>query len=152
MIKTSKTLEVLILQDTMVEIYKTRVSFTKLTTDLAKGTMRWKRKVSTFPTSEHSITLKPTVEMTDTTKPISKVVREEAEMDLLKMVLGNLFKAETLPVTEGMLAEVVEAIAIEVEIEEMLVEIEVTNAKRWEEICSHQVVTAYQSVEIDRVV
>ena len=152
MIKTNKTLEVLILQDTMVEIYKTRVSFTKLTTDLAKGPVKWIEKVSTFLTSGHSITLKPTVEMTDKTKPISKVVREEAEMDLLKMALASLFKAETPPVTEEMPAEVVEAIAVEVEIEEMPVEIEVTKARRWEEICSHQVVTAYQSAEIDRVV
>ena len=151
-IKTSRTLEDLILQDTMVEIYKTRVNFTKLTTDLVKGPVRWRKKVLTFPTSEHSITLKPTVEMTDKTKPISKVVREEAEMDLLKMVLGSLFKAGTLQVTEGMLAEVVEAIAIEVEIEEMLVVIEVTRARRWAETCSHQVVTAYQSAEIDQVV
>ena len=114
--------------------------------------MRWIEKVLTFPTSEHSTILKPTVEMTDKTKPISKVVRDGAEMDLLKMVLVNLFKAETLLVTEGMLAEVVEASAIEVEIEEMLAEIEVTKAMRWEEICSHQVVTAYQSAEINRVV
>ena len=151
-IRTSKALEVLILQDTLVEIYKIQVSFTKLTTDLVKGLVRWIEKVSTFPTSELSITLKPTVGMTDKTKPISKVVREEAEMDLLKMVLGSSCKVETLLVTEEMLAEVVAVLVIEVEIEEMQVEKELTKARRWEEICFHQAVKAYQSVEIDRVV
>ena len=113
--------------------------------------MKWIEKVLTFPTSEHSITLKPTVEMTDRTKAISRVVKEEAEMDLLTMVLGSLFKVEIPLGIREMLAEVVEAIAIEVGIEEMLVEKEATKARIWGEICSQQAVTAYQSVEIDQV-
>ena len=109
------SLAVLARRDSTPEKCKTLADYTRPTTGLARGTKRWIREDLISPTLDSSTQVSQTEEMTaSTTKPISRPMMSDLEMDLHKMALANLSReAEIALAIEEMRAVAEGARAVE---------------------------------------